>query len=148
MEITMRLRPLLLSLILATALPAFAQEPDKRTPLERYEADSKVTLYMCKLTLKLALAKSEAGQSQDEQSDWIACIRNGKTTTKASFDKALTAVKKSKAKEALKTYQVAYMAAIDGIAPGSDERKINYEQRQQSLEGKLTEAWARFEIEK
>ena len=140
----MRLRTLILSFMLAVTLPTLGQEPDNRTPLERYEADSKSTLYL----FKLALIKSDGGQAQDEKSDWAACIRNGKTTAKARFDKALLTVKKSKAKEALKTYQVAYMAAIDGINPGSDERRINYEQRQQSLEGKLTEAWARFEIEK
>ena len=120
LEITVRLRTLILSFMLAVTLPTLGQEPDNRTPLERYEADSKSTLYLCKLTFKLALIKSDGGQAQDEKSDWAACIRNGKTTAKARFDKALLTVKKSKAKEALKTYQVAYMAAIDGINPGSD----------------------------
>jgi hypothetical protein len=148
METALQLKTILLSLALATSLPTFGQEPDKRTPLERYEADTRFTLYMCKMTLKLALAKSELGKEQDEQSDWSACIRNGKATAKASFEKALPTVKKAKAKEALKSYQVAFLAAADGIAPGPEERRISYDQRQQMLEGRVTEAWARFEVEK
>ena len=57
-------------------------------------------------------------------------------------------VKKAKAQEALKTYHVAFVSAIEGLTPGYVERKIDYEQRQQALEGKATEAWARFEIER
>jgi len=148
-EPALRLKLLLSGIALATALPASGQEQtDRRSPLERYEADTKFTLYACKLVLKLAVAKSEAGLEQDEKSNWIACIRQGKTTAKASFDLVLPTLKKIKAKEALKSYQVAFMTAVDGIAPGPSERQISYEQRQQSLEGKLTEAWARFEVER
>jgi hypothetical protein len=142
------LRFFLWSIVLATAFPTFGQESDKRTPLERYEGDSKFTLYKCKLTLKLAIAKSELGREQDESSDWAACIRDGKATVEARFDPALSTIRKAKAKEALKSYQVAFVVALEGIAPGSDERRINYEQRQQALDGRLTEAWARFQIEK
>ena len=84
---------------------------------------------------------------KDEKDDYRACITKGKTASKQNLDAALKTVKKPNAKEALKTYHVALVSALEGINPGSDERKINYEQRQQNLEGKMTEAWARFEIE-
>jgi hypothetical protein len=135
------------SLVLALQTAFAAGEPDKRTPLDRYQGDTQYPLLMCKLTLRLALAKTEGGVQQDDKSDYSGCIAKGKETAKASLDKALRTVKKVKAQEALKSYHVAFVGALEGIRPGNDERKINYEQRQQALEGKVTEAWARFEIE-
>ena len=102
---------------------------------------------MCKLGLQLALAKAELGQQQDEKSDYPGCIEQGKATAKLNLDKALRTLRKAKAQEALKSFHVAFVGALEGVRPGSNERKISYEQRQQALEGKLTEAWARFEIE-
>lgn len=124
-----------------------ANEPDKRTPIERYRGDGQFSLMMCKITLKLALLRSEAGSQQDEKSDYSGCISDGEAKAKANLTTALKAVKKAKAQEALKSYHVTYIAALKGIRPGVDERKISYEQRQQALEDKLTEAWARFEVE-
>jgi hypothetical protein len=66
---------------------------------------------------------------------------------KANLDRALRTVKKAKAQEALKSYHVAFITALEGVTPGREERKLSYEQRQQALEDKLTEAWARFEVE-
>lgn len=126
---------------------ATAEGPDKRTPLERYNGDGHFSLVMCKLSLRLALSKAELGEAQDEKSDYAGCIEHGKATAKENLVKALRTLKKSKAQESLKSYHVAFVTALEGIRPGSDERKINYEQRQQALEGKLTEAWARFEVE-
>jgi hypothetical protein len=56
-------------------------------------------------------------------------------------------VKKPKAQETLKSYHVAFVTALGGISPGIDERRVSYEQRQQALKDKVTEAWARFEVE-
>ena len=39
------------------------------------------------------------------------------------------------------------LSAEDTALREISERKISYEQRQQALEEKLTEAWARFEVE-
>jgi hypothetical protein len=138
-----------LSLLIAIAGTgvASAEEPDKRTPLERYSGDGQFALVMCKLQLKTALLKADLGQAPDEKSDWIGCIRQGKEQAKANLAAALRTVKKRKAQEALKSYHVALVTAIDGIAPGADERKISYEQRQQALDTKVTEAWNRFEVE-
>lgn len=136
-----------ISLVLAFQLSFAADEPDNRTPLDRYQGDTQYALLMCKLTLRLAVAKAEGNAPQDEQSNYSYCISKSKVTAKASLDKALRTVKKPKAQEALKSYHVAFVSAVEGIRPGADERKISYEQRQQVLEGKVTEAWARFEIE-
>jgi hypothetical protein len=124
-----------------------AGEPDGRTPLERYQGDGEFALITCKISLRMALGRAELGQEQDDNSDVAGCIEKGKSATKKSFDAALRTVKRAKAKEALKSYHVSLVGALEGIRPGSSERKISYEQRQQALEGKLTEAWARFEVE-
>lgn len=76
-----------------------------------------------------------------------SCIQAGKEILKGNFSSALRTVKKPKAQEALKSYHVALVGALEGVAPGSEERKFQYDQRQQALEAKLNEAWARFEVE-
>lgn len=134
-------------LVLAFQLSFAADAPDNRPPLERYQGDTQFALLMCKLSFDLSILKVKSGAQQDEKSDYNGCIAKGKITAKASLGKALPAVKKAKAQDALKAYHVAFVSAIEGIRPGIDERKIHYEQRQQGLEGKITEAWARFEIE-
>ena len=117
------------------------------TPAQQYRGLANGAIFMCKLNLQNALLNAQLSNPLDEKSDYRACIATGKVTAKENFDKAMKTVKKPQAKEALKTYHVALVSAFDGIVPGTDERKINYERRQQDLDGKLTEAWARFEIE-
>ncbi len=130
----------------STAL--FAEdEKDTRNPVDKYHGDAFFYSLTCKLSFQIAMSKRQLSQPSDEKDDYRACITKGKTASKQNLDAALKTVKKPNAKEALKTYHVALVSALEGINPGSDERKINYEQRQQNLEGKMTEAWARFEIE-
>jgi hypothetical protein len=133
---------------LASHVAFGADDSDKRTPLERYRGDTQFALVMCKLSLRVALAVAAGGGQQDDKSDYASCIRKSKASAKSSLDMALRTVKKPKAQDALKSYHVAFSTAVEGIRPGPDERKISYEQRQQSLEEKVTEAWARFEIER
>lgn len=137
---------LLLCLSIATTCLG-ADEPDKRTPLERYRGDGEGYVLICSLSLKLALARAEHGVPQDNTTDFAGCIHERKAWAKAAFDKALKSVRKTKAQEALKTYHVALITALEGIRPGIEELKVNYEQRQQALGSKLTEAWTRFEVE-
>jgi hypothetical protein len=136
-----------IAVLLVSASSFAADEPDNRTPLERYRGDGQVSILMCNISLRLALSRAELGAAQDEQSDYVGCIEREKGKSKQNLAKALRTVKKVKAQEALKSFHVSLVTALDGIRPGINERKINYEQRQQALEGKITEAWARFEVE-
>ena len=126
---------------------ATAEEPDKITPLEHYKEACKFYLIECNLFLNSARLKAESGKAQDEGSDYAGCIEHKKATAKKNLVEALRTLKKSKAQESLKSYHVAFVTALEGIRPGYDERKISYEQRQLALKEKLTEAWARFEVE-
>jgi|CXWL01.1.fsa_nt_gi hypothetical protein len=39
------------------------------------------------------------------------------------------------------------LVALDGIVPGTNERDADYVVRKQLLSDKVTQAWARFEVE-
>jgi serine/threonine-protein kinase RIO1 len=85
--------------------------------------------------------------SSDSDGDYAGCIKKGKEAAKVSLDKALRTIRKPKAQEALKSYHIAFVTALQGINPGSNERRMDYERRQQMLKDKAAEAWARFEVE-
>jgi hypothetical protein len=128
-------------------------EKDTRTPIEIYKADTYSSLLNCRLMLKIWLLTVGGGTGYEEEAEkkkteYITCMRDGRTSGKTAMDAALKTVKKPKAKEALKTAHVAFITALDGIFPATDERKINYAQRQSALDDKLNEAWARFEVER
>lgn len=147
-EVRVKVTHIVFAALMATASAVSAAEaPDNRTPLERYRGGTQFYLLSCSLSFKLATLKAEGDQSQDEKNDYAGCITKGKTVSKSNLGKALRTVKKPKAQEALKTYHVAFVSALEGIFPGTDERRISYEQRQQALKDKVTEAWARFEVE-
>jgi hypothetical protein len=140
---------ILLALLVSLSLFASAAEPpDNRNPLDKYRGDTQFSLLMCAISFKIARLRAEAGsQENDDKGDYRGCIAKGRATAKVDLAGALRFVKKAKAQDALKTYHVAFMTALEGIDPGSDERRISYAQRQQALSDKVNEAWARFEIE-
>jgi hypothetical protein len=152
----MKLAYALLVPLFAVALnAAAAEEPDKRPPIDKYYGKTQSQLAMCQMGFRTATYQAElialggtVPESASGGGDFRGCISKGKAEARADLDKALRTVKKAKAQEALKAYHVAFVTALEGIVPGSDERRINYEQRQQSLDGKVTEAWARFEVER
>lgn len=154
MKISRALRLCAVMLVLSAALQGGAQTEKPRTPIEVYRGDTSFELMQCTLKYKLAAANarlSDAGGTPaagGEDSDFAGCIRSGERSARSSFDKAFGTLRKPQAREALKAYHVAFVTALKGIAPGMDERRLSYEQRQQALQDKVTEAWARFELEK
>ena len=114
-------------LLLTTLTASAADEADNRSPLDRYRGDSQYHLLMCSMSFKMAALKADGGQPQDEKDDYAGCIKKGKAESKANLDKALRTLKKPQAREALKTYHVAFVSALEGIFPGADERRISYE---------------------
>lgn len=138
---------LVLFLLAAVAMTSWAEEPDKRTPIQRYEGNTNFPLLMCALTMKNALLRAEIDKALLDTQAYEACVSDGKAKAKPALEAALRSTKKPKAQAALKSVHVAFLTALDGIAPDVSERRIAYEQRQTMLKGKLTEAWARFEVE-
>jgi hypothetical protein len=137
----------LLTAALAAAFACHAQEPDKRTPLEKYQGQTAFALLMCPTALRIANASAEMGKEPGEHGDWRKCQIDQRAEAKRMLDAALKGVRKPAAHAALKTHYVAFIAALDGITPARDELKISYQARQAALKDKLNEAWARFEVE-
>lgn len=129
------------------SLSALAQSTPTPTVLERYKADAYFWQMMCTTAFSIAQNYASIGQPQDKQSDWQGCIADGQRAIKSDYAAVLKTLRKRPAAEALKGVQVALISALNGIAPDSEERKIVYIQRQGTLNGKVTEAWARFEVE-
>ena len=135
-----------LTLVVVSSANA-AAESDKGSALERYQVHTEGFLMLCPVRFQLAEGRAERGMEQDQESNYQGCIAEGKATARSNLDKALRAEKKSKARDALKSYHVAFVAALEGIRPGVGERSINYDRRQQIFRDKVNEAWARFEVE-
>lgn len=119
--------------------------PEEHTPLEQYRGITQSSLQVCSGAFSIAQHSANLGIAAKDYSG--ECIATTKANAVEKFKAAILTVKKDKAKEALKSYHVAFITALEGIAPGSDEPRIIYQQRQQALAGKVTEAWSRFEIE-
>lgn len=134
------------------AQSCLAADQEKASPLETYRVDSQLALMLCSAQAGAQFARAEliavGGTPQGESTaDYVACVAQQRASTRASFDKAMRTLKKASAREALKSCHVALLTALDGIAPATDERKVTYSQRQAALAGRLSEAWARFEVE-
>jgi hypothetical protein len=133
--------------IIGCVLATSALSEDNRTPIEAYHADSQFYLLICGMKFTAWQMQMELGKTPNEDGNFSGCIKEGKEKTKESFKLAIDSIEKSEAKEALKDYHVAIIAAISGIMPGINETKIKYEERQRELENRTIEAWTRFEIE-
>lgn len=143
----MKTRLALLGTILTVGIAAAQDKPDTRTPLERYQGDGTLYVGLCQLKVDNARRKASLNEFQDSHSDWRGCIDESTDATKKNFQAAMQTVRKPKTLEALKSYHAVLIAGIDGAAPGPDERKIDYDRRQQATATKLKEAWVRFEVE-
>lgn len=116
-------------------------------PVERYRKNTSFHILSCRMSFQLEQMNAQLGKATEEGDSLRNCIAAAKPNAKDNFDAALSAVADPEAKEALKSYHVAFVVALEGIEPATGERKISYEVRQSSLDSRLDEAWARFEIE-
>ena len=120
---------------------------------ERLKAEQFAALQLCSFELQREVRTAEMQRRgtplPDDLGggDTVKCLRENRASLQASYKTVAVSVRKTKAKLALATAQVAFLSALDGIVPGTDELKVSYAIRQTALAGKLTEAWARFEVE-
>lgn len=139
-----------LALAAALLLPTLVSAADQ---LKAYKGSTELGLIDCRGTFLLAQAKGKytavTGQMADTtaDSDVGQCIERHAAKSKEKLTSALDTLKTDDAKKALKAYHVAFVSALRGIDPGSAERQISYDQRQQALRDKVNEAWAAFEVE-
>jgi len=139
------MRTLLGALWLLAATAAIAQAPVDH--LGRYRSHTATAIYLCRLALDTALLEAEAQVAASERRDWRGCLLEQRTEGKRLLDASLKVTKKPAVQAALKSYHVSFIAALDGIEPAPDERRISYRARQAGLTDKVNEAWARVEVE-
>lgn len=127
-------------------------DPTGRSPLERYQAEVEYALAGCQIEYQMArLTADTAARARPQGTSlppYPQCMQDNKQSVKAPFDALLKSLKKQAAKDALKSVQVAFISAMDGIAPRADEIRIDYSRRQSALRAELDRAWARFEVER
>jgi hypothetical protein len=143
--------------LLAGANLTYAGDADREAPDKSYRSSVYLALISCRTTMtheSLLAERRQLGLPDDPEHDknfkksFPDCVRDQKIEVKKSFDSVLKVAKKAKAKEALKSMQVSFVLAIDGLRPDPGELKILYAQRQKALETKIDEAWARYELER
>jgi len=149
----------LVGTLFATHLAAGA---DKGDPVAHYRSSTQLDLITCRLKAKSYYMIASLHHSSPEAPDieaqslenvrkakaeYLACVRDAKSDAKPLFDAATKYTKKGPAREALKSYQVAYIIALDGVEAEDGETKSAYARRQQALTTRLEEAWVRFEVE-
>lgn len=144
---------LMLILIVLAVLPVVTPAHAADDALKSYRGSTEFGLMNCRGTFLLAQAKGKYAAATgraadtDADSDIGQCIERNAAKAKEKLAPALDTLKTEDAKKALKAYHVAFVTALRGIDPGSAERQISYDQRQQALRDKVNEAWAAFEIE-
>lgn len=122
------------------------------TPLEHYNAVISLSGFTCGMSKHLNSVLAESGGTPTDENlasaDYKVCIASYKPTLKKVYDAAAAGLKKSAAKSALKEHYIQAIVGLDGIAPNSEERKFQYEARQNENKTKLAALWTRFEVEK
>ena len=134
---------------LLSSTTAMGQQPPADA-VTRYQGQIDAVLKNCSFLLVRQIEEANAGYVPDpkQKDDVPNCMRNGRQDVRQAFEAATKAQKKAAARDALKGVQVAFLAAMDGMAPETEERRAAYFARQGSLKAKVTEAWARFEVER
>ena len=137
----------LVTLFLFLQVSCAAEAVDSRSPTDRYRGDSIYTLMMCRIAVFSAETDRIAGTARSELSDYVSCINRARQSNKANLDIALRSTSTVKVQEALKSYHVVLSVALEAVTRSEYERTDAYERRQRSNDERLTEAWARVEVE-
>lgn len=125
-------------------LPSDATLP----PLDAYRSAVGYALLSCKLSFDLARSEAQLGKKRSDSADYPGCIRAHRDRAIGMLNRALPTLKKKPAQAALKDVHVAFVTALEGVAPKDGEVRIAYSTRQSALADRVTAAWARFDIER
>jgi hypothetical protein len=130
----------------ATALSCLAME-QKQTPAEAFREQTQYHMLICQSTKKIAEHKAELGEAVSPN-ELGNCIRKAKGEAKNAFAPALRVVSKNKtASKLLKDYYAEWIASMNGLVPGVNERDTDYAHRQQAAQASYDAVWSRFEVE-
>ena len=88
-----------------------------------------------------------AEQHDDELAQYQKCVGDARAETNSNFQVVMKATK-PKAKEALKMFHAAFLSALDATGPRGSDSKSTFEARQAVAADKMSDAWAKFEVER
>lgn len=114
-------------------------------PIDHYETVAQFGMTMCGIAYLHASASAQTGAAGP---DHRACISLYKDATRKLYEAASKTLKKKEAREALREHYVQASLALAGIDPQPDEIRLDYQRRQNANARKVSEAWARFDIER
>lgn len=129
---------------------ALAQAADDglNKAINAYIGSANYGTYSCGLSFRSANARTVGGLPQDEKSDWRGCIVKQKADLKMAYEAIYQLLEKPGAQASLKEHYIATLNALNGIEPGLDETKAAYGNRQAVSLEKMSQQWARFEIDR
>lgn len=135
--------------LLLLSFTTFAGSNLNQKTIDTYRKDTQASISLCGINYQTFLLKKRLSPNDvsTERADFDTCVDKAKSSAKTSYNKLSKSLKSKDAKSALKSYQIAYMTAIDGVAAGIGEAEIDYASRQQSLKEKMDQAWSSFELE-
>jgi hypothetical protein len=143
--------------LFAAALAGISAVAAEESPAVRYRAQSLTSLARCRLTVQTALFRMKQGDSGEQALDngngtdgdgnWPRCIADERLVANSLYQATIKVARKRTTQDALKSYHVAYLAALEGIKVSDAEIRLDYGRRQTMNDSRLTEAWARFEVE-
>ena len=129
---------------MAFGLVHAADQEESLPPPDAYRRKIEGDVFICSMTMRLVILRG----NNEDQEKYSQCVKAARTDGKRYFEAALKMTRKSKAKEALKSYHVAFLAALDATGPRAGDTEYTYEARRNGMNDKLAEAWARFEVER
>ena len=97
--------------------------------------------------MRTSILQEEVGNLSYKDFDVQACMREAKERMKAMLDRAIIVARNPKAKESLKSIQVAYLAILADVPQTRFDDPAERRVRKSTLYTKLNEAWARYEVE-
>lgn len=137
-------------LAFGTAAPSARSQAEKPpSNAEQYRIGLSVELRLCEYAFtreQLQIEAASYGVPPEKLADFEGCVSGARSKELAMFKKNAPLFRGT-SRQALNATHAAFVAALEGMRPGDDERKITYAARQQALRDRLTEALARFEAE-
>ena len=111
---------------------------------ETYRKKAEGAVFVCSLAMRVYMAE----QHDDQLAQYQKCVSDARAETNANFQAVVKATKKPKAKEALKMFHAAFLSTLDATGPRGSDSKSTFETRQSVAADKMSDAWAKFEVER
>lgn len=137
-----------LLVILVAALAGFAHAGPAADAAAHYEV-VQIKGQTCRAQYELGALRAQNGSTTAAEAykEFLGCKNAVVNEAKATYSKVLGKLRTADGKKALKDYQVALMSYLEGIEPKNGETNGQYSGRMAALEGAMSSAWQRLQLE-